>query len=223
MPSSGLTAARDRLLSAPRHSAATLGNLSPHRCRDISCRLFFSRQIPRLPRQNCLQADVSPRERIVRLVKSQGILRPQDLKEIDVPREYLRRLRDEGVLEQPARGLYVLANSKPTEHQSLVEVCKRVPQGMICLISALQFHEFTTQLAHEVWIALPLKAWAPTFDSPPRRAPAKSLHNEIGILQQRARRRHQSMLLRKATRLQVRDAELSAVANGNGREPGATG
>jgi predicted transcriptional regulator of viral defense system len=108
---------------------------------------------------------ISPRERIIRLAKSQGILRPQDLKEIDVPREYLRRLRDEGVLEQPARGLYVLANSKPTEHQSLVEVCKRVPQGVICLISALQFHEFTTQLAHEVWIALPAKAWAPTFDS----------------------------------------------------------
>jgi predicted transcriptional regulator of viral defense system len=59
----------------------------------------------------------------------------------------------------------VLANSKPTEHQSLVEVCKRVPQGVICLVSALQFHEFTTQLAHEVWIALPAKAWAPKFDS----------------------------------------------------------
>jgi len=112
------------------------------------------------------KSDFSPRERVLRLAKSQGILRPQDLKQIDVPREYLRRLRDEGVLEQPARGLYVIANSKPTEHQSLVEVCKRVPQGVICLVSALQFHELTTQLAHEVWIALPTKAWAPTFDSP---------------------------------------------------------
>jgi predicted transcriptional regulator of viral defense system len=111
------------------------------------------------------KTDISPRERVILLAKSQGILRPQDLKEIDVPREYLRRLRDEGVLEQPARGLYVLATSKPTEHQSLVEVCKRVPQGVICLISALQFHEFTTQITHEVWIALPTKAWAPTFDS----------------------------------------------------------
>lgn len=111
------------------------------------------------------KTDISPRERVIRLAKSQGILRPQDLKQINVPREYLRRLRDEGVLDQPARGLYVLANSKPTEHQSLVEVCKRVPQGVICLLSALQFHELTTQLAHEVWIALPLKAWAPTIDS----------------------------------------------------------
>jgi predicted transcriptional regulator of viral defense system len=108
----------------------------------------------------------SPRERIIRLARSQGILRPQDLKQIDVPREYLRRLRDEGVLEQPARGLYVLISSKPTEHQTLLEVCKRIPQGVICLLSALQFHELTTQLAHEVWIALPNKAWAPKLDSP---------------------------------------------------------
>jgi predicted transcriptional regulator of viral defense system len=112
------------------------------------------------------KTDFSPRERVLRLAKSQGILRPQDLKQIDVPREYLRRLRDEGVLEQPARGLYTLAGSEPTEHQSLLEVCKRVPQGVICLISALQFHELTTQLAHEVWVAIPTKAWAPTFDSP---------------------------------------------------------
>ena len=110
-------------------------------------------------------SDFSPRERVIRLARSQGILRPQDLKEIDVPREYLRRLRDEGVLEQPARGLYVLTKSKPTEHQTLLEVCKRVPQGVICLLSALQFHGFTTQLAREVWIALPTKAWAPKLDS----------------------------------------------------------
>lgn len=112
------------------------------------------------------QARVSPRDRVIRLAKSLGILRPRDLEEIGVPREYLRRLRDEGVLEQPARGLYVLASSKPTEHQTLLEVCKRVPQGVICLISALQFHELTTQLDHQVWIALPTKAWTPTFDSP---------------------------------------------------------
>jgi predicted transcriptional regulator of viral defense system len=111
------------------------------------------------------KADTSPRERIIRLANSHGILRPRDLKAIGVARQYLRRLRDEGVLEQPARGLYVLADYQPTEHQSLVEVCKRVPQGVICLISALQFHKFTTQIAHEEWIALPTKAWAPKLNS----------------------------------------------------------
>ncbi len=110
--------------------------------------------------------DISPRDRVIRLAKAQEILRPKDLEAIGVPREYLRRLRDEGVLEQPARGLYVLASSKPTEHQSLVEVCKRVPHSIVCLISALQFHELTTQIPHEVWIALGTKAWAPKLESP---------------------------------------------------------
>lgn len=110
--------------------------------------------------------EISPRERVIRLAKAQAILRPKDLRAIGVPREYLRRLRDEGILEQPARGLYVLAGSKPTEHQSLVEVCKRVPQGVVCLVSALQFHGLTTQLPHEVWIALGTKAWVPKIDSP---------------------------------------------------------
>lgn len=109
---------------------------------------------------------LSPRERVLRLIGQRGVIRPRDLQEIDVPREYLRRLRDEGLLEQPTRGLYVLAGAEPTEHQTLVEVCKRVPQGVICLLSALQFHGLTTQLPHEVWIALPARAWAPKLDSP---------------------------------------------------------
>ena len=108
----------------------------------------------------------TPRERLLRLIRKSGIIRPQDLRTIGVPREYLRRLRDEGVLEQPARGLYVLADARPTEHQSLVEVCKRVPHGVICLLSALQFHELTTQIPHEVWIALGTKAWTPKLEYP---------------------------------------------------------
>jgi len=80
---------------------------------------------------------LAPRDRVLRLVGQLGVVRPKDLKAIDVPREYLRRLRDEGRLEQPGRGLYVLAEAEPTEHQTLVEVCKRVPQGVICLLSAL--------------------------------------------------------------------------------------
>lgn len=102
----------------------------------------------------------------MQLVGQRGVLRPRDLKEIAVPREYLRRLLNEGLLEQPTRGLYVLAGAMPTEHQTLAEVCTRVPQGVICLLSALQFHGLTTQLPHEVWIALAAKSWAPKLDSP---------------------------------------------------------
>jgi predicted transcriptional regulator of viral defense system len=111
----------------------------------------------------------SPRARLVRLVKKSGVVRPHELRDIGVPREYLRRLRDEGLLEQPARGLYVLADSRPTEHQTLVEACKRVPNGIICLLSSLQFHGLTTQLSREVWIAIGNKAWMPTLEYPPLR------------------------------------------------------
>ncbi len=107
----------------------------------------------------------SPRQRVLQLARKRGLLRPKDLEEIGVPREYLRRLRDEGVLDQPGRGLYVLADGKPTEHQSLAEVCKRVPRGVVCLLSALQFHGLTTQLPHEVWLALGASSWTPKMDS----------------------------------------------------------
>lgn len=109
---------------------------------------------------------VSPRDRVLRLARKLNVIRPHDLRGIGVPRAYLRRLCDEGKLEQSARGLYVLADAKPTEHQSLVEVCKRVPHGVICLLSALQFHGLTTQIPHEVWIALGTKTWAPKHESP---------------------------------------------------------
>jgi predicted transcriptional regulator of viral defense system len=111
----------------------------------------------------------SARQRVIRLTRESVAVRPKDLVAIGVPREYLKRLREEGVLEQPARGIYVLANAKPTEHQTLVEVCKRVPHGVVCLLSALQFHRLTTQIPHEVWLAIGSKTWPPKLEYPPLR------------------------------------------------------
>ena len=111
----------------------------------------------------------SARQRVIRLARESVAVRPKDLVAIGVPREYLKRLREEGVFEQPARGIYVLANAKPTEHQTLVEVCKRVPHGVVCLLSALQFHRLTTQIPHEVWLAIGSKTWPPKLEYPPLR------------------------------------------------------
>ena len=111
----------------------------------------------------------SPRERVLRLALSTTVLRPKDLASIGVPREYLKRLRDEGILDHPSRGIYILAGAELTENQSLVEACKRVPQGVICLISALRFHGLTTQMPHEVWLAIGGKAWRPQITYPPLR------------------------------------------------------
>ncbi len=53
-----------------------------------------------------------------------------------------------------------------SEHQSLIEVCRRVPKAVVCLLSALQFHEIGTQLPFEVWIALPKATQTPALDYP---------------------------------------------------------
>jgi len=111
----------------------------------------------------------SVKQRTLQLARRLGVLRPRDLARHGIPREYLVRLHREGVLERPARGLYVLADAEVDEHQSLLEACKRVPRGIICLLSALRFHGLTTQAPFEVWIAIDAKARLPKVEYPPLR------------------------------------------------------
>ena len=100
---------------------------------------------------------------VLALVKQAGMLRPRDLDQYGIPREYLSRLRNRGLLRQVGRGLYTLPDAEWTAHHSLAEACKRVPRGVICLLSALQFHELTTQLPFQVWMAIPNKARQPKW------------------------------------------------------------
>src|SRR5438045_7394405 len=97
-------------------------------------------------------------EQVLALARRHGVLRPRDVAAQGIPREYLVRLHRQGILDRPARGVYVLAAAEPGEHQSLVEVCKRVPHGVVCLLSALRFHQLTTQAPFEVWLAIGEKA-----------------------------------------------------------------
>lgn len=101
------------------------------------------------------------RELVLAVARDRGIARSRDFEAAGVPRIYLQRLRDEGLLTQPGRGLYALANSQISAHHSLAEAAKSVPSGVIGLLSALQYHELTTQLPSQVWMLLPSKAWAP--------------------------------------------------------------
>lgn len=78
-------------------------------------------------------------------------------------------LRDEGFLEPLARGLYRLASLPPLSHPDLVTVALKVPEGVVCLVSALAFHELTTQIPHEVSIAVPRGTEAPRLPFPPIR------------------------------------------------------
>ena len=112
---------------------------------------------------------ITQTERILKLVEEMGVLRARDLNPHGIPRTHLSRLCAAGKLQRIARGLYVLPDSEITEHHSLAEACKRVPKGVVCLLSALQYHELTTQGPFEVWLAIGEKAWRPRVEFPPLR------------------------------------------------------
>ncbi|MCK6474524.1 MAG: type IV toxin-antitoxin system AbiEi family antitoxin domain-containing protein [Planctomycetes bacterium] len=105
-------------------------------------------------------------DRIVELAGKAGILRPRDLDERGMPRFHLSDLVREGRLLRVGRGLYIRADAQTTEHLTLAEACKRVPHGVLCLLSALQYHGLTTQLPREVWLAIGVKARRPKVDVP---------------------------------------------------------
>lgn len=87
----------------------------------------------------------SPKKRVLELARRSGVVRPRDLDAEGIPREYLQRLLGEGLLRRPGRGIYVAAGLEPTPNHTLAQAYKRVPHGIVCLLSALQFHELTTQ------------------------------------------------------------------------------
>ena len=93
-------------------------------------------------------------ENLLRVAEAKGLIRARDLAEHGIPRQYLSIACERGLLERLDRGLYALPGAVQTEHRSLVEVCKLVPHGVICLLSALQFHGMTTQNPFEVWLAI---------------------------------------------------------------------
>lgn len=108
----------------------------------------------------------SQRDRLLDLARRCGVLRSRDLDAEGIPREYLRRLLAEGLLDRVGRGLYVAAEANVSPSHTLAEACKRVPHGIVCLLSALQFHEMTTQAPFEVWLAIQEKARLPKVEYP---------------------------------------------------------
>jgi predicted transcriptional regulator of viral defense system len=88
---------------------------------------------------------------------------------LGMSRKTLYAMRDAGALEQVSRGLYRLRGLPALASPDLVTIAKRIPQGVVCLISALAYHELTTQVPHEVYVALVKGAEAPRIDYPPVR------------------------------------------------------
>ena len=108
-------------------------------------------------------------DKLQELVRAQGLLRPHDLAPLGIPRIALTRAVRRGQLERVGRGLYGLVGRPVSAHGTLAEVARRVPKGVVCLLSALRFHELTTQAPFEVWLAIDNKAAAPKLDYPPLR------------------------------------------------------
>lgn len=103
---------------------------------------------------------------VLSLIRQKGFVRPSELEAEGIPRRFLYDLVESGLVERRSRGLYVAENHKPTAEHSLAQVAKRVPSGVMCLLTALRFHELTTQSPVEVWVALPEKARRPRLDHP---------------------------------------------------------
>lgn len=108
-------------------------------------------------------------DKLIELARLRGLIRPSDLKSLEIPRVSLTRAVRRGQLERIGRGLYGLPEREISAHGSLAEVARRVPKGIICLLSALRFHGLTTQAPFEVWLAIENKAIAPKLEYPPLR------------------------------------------------------
>lgn len=108
-------------------------------------------------------------ERVLELVKTRGLARAHDVEAKGIHTQLLTRLVREGKLERAARGLYRLPDPdyEITEHHGLVLGAARVPKGVVCLLSALQFHVVGTQLPRELWMALPRGVREPALEYPP--------------------------------------------------------
>ena len=92
-----------------------------------------------------------------------NFFRPSQLEPLGIPYHRLRQLEADETVERIGWGLYRLAEAEPTERYSIASVCARVPQAIVCLLSALQVHEIGTQLPRQVWIGIPHKAKAPVL------------------------------------------------------------
>lgn len=101
--------------------------------------------------------------------KNHGVMRSSQVFEWGIQPRTLYQMREEGLVIQEARGLYRLANEQVWSDPDLAVVSLMIPKGVICLISALYFHRLTSQIPHEVYVALPKDSEKPRIQYPPVR------------------------------------------------------
>jgi predicted transcriptional regulator of viral defense system len=109
-----------------------------------------------------MTTSMSQRERTLTLLKKRGVMRLSDLMAKGIYETTVARLVDEGSITRTSRGLYELPDADISLSHDLAEIAARVPNGIICLISALQYHEITLQNPRSIWVAIGEKDRKPT-------------------------------------------------------------
>jgi predicted transcriptional regulator of viral defense system len=112
---------------------------------------------------------ISTENRLRRALRKAGAARTRELEQVGIMRTQIARLVSAGKLQRIGRGLYAPADYQGTEHSDLIAVAKRAPKAVFCLLTALRFHEITTQSPFEVWIAIANKDHPPRLEYPPLR------------------------------------------------------
>ena len=111
-----------------------------------------------------------PQRRIARdFLEVHGIVRLAELRSVGVTAATVSRMERDGEVIRLARGLYQLPDAPLEAGHSLAEAAKRLPKGIVCLVSALAFHGLTDQLPKKAWLAIGKKDWAPRSDGMPIR------------------------------------------------------
>jgi predicted transcriptional regulator of viral defense system len=106
------------------------------------------------------------RQKLLEYANKRKIFRASDVEhELGLSRMYISRLVKEGLLERVGYGLYSLAGTEFNENQTILEVAAKFPNSVLCLLSALRFHDLTTQNPFEVWIAIERDTWMPKMDT----------------------------------------------------------
>jgi predicted transcriptional regulator of viral defense system len=124
---------------------------------------------PRFHNMAAFDGVPTQRTQALALLKRRGMTRLAEFQEAGVTATTVSRMERAGEIVRLARGLYQLPDAALDTHQSLAEVARLVPKGVVCLASALAFHGLTDQMPSKVWIAIGRKDWRPRFTYPPIR------------------------------------------------------
>jgi len=109
------------------------------------------------------------KDRALELLGTAGMARLSEFRRAGITAATVARLEREGAVVRLGRGLYQRPDAPLDVHHTLAEAAKRVPKGVVCLLSALAFHDLTDRTPAQVWMAIGRKDWRPRIDHPPLR------------------------------------------------------